>query len=184
MRVQLAEEQRQLCCYCTGAITRGNFHIEHFCPRDADDKLTYTWSNLLASCQGLGSDLVDTRRHCGAAKDNWFVEGTTVSPLKAGVESLFRFPLSGKMYPNKDLCPATYAAVDLTISHLHLNAPSLVARRAEILARAALDTGAIDCAAWRTRYLNEHDGKLQEFWPALSYNFTRHWRSRFDPQDP
>lgn len=180
MREQLAHEQRQICCYCTGTIARGNFHIEHFCPRDSDDKLTYIWSNLLASCQGGGAaDLIDNRRHCGAAKSNWFDPAIIVNPLKAGVEALFRFPLSGKICPDKGLDPDRYEAVDTTITNLNLNAPSLVDRRSELLTKAAQDANALDRAAWCDRYLAEHNGQFQEFWPALNYNYQKLWSARF-----
>lgn len=181
MRAHLARDQRYICCYCTGTIARGNFHIEHFCPRDADERLTYIWSNLLASCQGGRGGLVDGRRHCGAAKDNWFEQDMMVSPLKAAVEGLFRFPLSGKVFPDKGLAQQRYAAVELTITNLHLNAPSLVGRRSEILAKAAQDVGSMSRAEWHNFYLGEHDGKLQEFWPALNYNYAKVWHSGFAP---
>lgn len=184
MRDQLSHEQRQICCYCTGTIAHGNFHIEHFCPRDADRRLTYTWSNLLASCQGGGADLIDNRRHCGAAKDNWFDPAITVNPLTSGVEALFRFPLNGRIYPNKSLDAVKYAAVDTTISNLHLNAPSLVERRSELLTKAAQDAVALDRNAWRDRYLAEHDSQLQEFWPALNYNYHKLWSARFAASMP
>jgi len=175
MRDALATEQRQLCCYCTGSIVAGNFHIEHFCPRAADRTFTYIWFNLLASCQGGDPDIVGPRRHCGAAKDNWFVVGVTVDPRRAGVEALFRFPLSGKIFPAKHLDANRYRAVDTTITKLNLNAPSLVSRRAAILSRANMDVVSLDRATWRRRYLEEQDGQLQEFWPALNYNFELHW---------
>jgi uncharacterized protein (TIGR02646 family) len=179
MRATLAREQKDICCYCNGSIAAGNFHIEHFCPRDADHSLTYVWANLLASCQGGAAGLIRTRRHCGDAKANWFEAGVTVNPTLRGVEALFRFPLTGKIFPAKNLDAAVSAAVELTIDHLHLDAPSLVERREAMLRLAGGDVSNMDRHAWKGFYLGEHDGRLQEFWPALSYNYTKLWSALF-----
>jgi hypothetical protein len=41
VRMRLAADQAQLCCYCTGTIVDGNYHIEHFRPRKLYRALTY-----------------------------------------------------------------------------------------------------------------------------------------------
>lgn len=179
IRDLLTFEQLQLCCYCCGTIANGNFHIEHFCPRDGYEELTYTWKNLLASCQGGGDHMIDTRRHCGSAKDNWYVNDVTVDPRSAQVTRLFRFPFTGKIFPSKYLDPDTYAAVLLTIEKLNLCAPSLVSRRAALLEQANSHSLAMDRPMWLARYLNVHNRKLQEFWPALNYNYKLHWSGNF-----
>lgn len=180
LRESLSREQLQLCCYCTGSIARGNFHIEHFCPRNprtGDPALTYVWRNLLASCQGGGGDaLTPTRKYCGAGKEDWYEAGVTVDPRQVGVEALFRFSLTGKIYPAKKLPKATHDAVELTIVKLGLDAPSLKERRSAILSRAATDTLVLSHAEWVSRYLSIHDGQFQEFWPALNDNYIRTWR--------
>lgn len=181
MRAALEVEQRRLCCYCVGSISSGAYHIEHFRPRSLFAHLTYQWPNLLASCQGLSGvkNLVDTRRHCGAAKDNWFGEGVTVDPTRPPVEALFRFPLTGKVFAAKTLDALQKNAVETTIEMLNLNAPVLVGRREAQLSKASADVQILGRAAWHDRYLKEHVGQLQEFWPALKYNFEKLWRDKF-----
>ena len=122
---------------------------------------------------------METRRHCGDAKANWFVENVTVDPTTAVVESLFRFPLSGKIFPSKTLQPIQYNAVDTTIAKLNLNAPSLVARRSALLAKATADSYTLDRASWRSCYLDLQGDQCKEFWPALHYNYTKHWSKNF-----
>lgn len=179
MRNALLGEQLKLCCYCTGSIARGNFHIEHFCPRDpgtGNPKLTYVWSNLLASCQGGAiPHLTSTRRHCGEAKGNWFDPLLTISPTETGVESKFRFNLRGKVVPARGLEEDVRRAVDLTITNLNLNAPSLVDRREALISQAATDSRDLDHGAWRAKYLDLHAGALQEFQPALEDLYRRVW---------
>ena len=181
MREALSAEQHCLCCYCAGTIAHGAFHIEHFKPREAFEQFTYTWRNLLASCQGGGQqNLVRERRHCGIAKDNWFEDGVTVDPLRASVERLFHYTLIGKIFPGKKLDKAQADAAGRTIETLNLNAPVLIERRGALLAKAAMDANEMDRAAWRARYLDVQGDRLQEFWPALNYNYTRHWSRIFD----
>lgn len=182
VRTQLAADQFHICCYCAGTIARGNFHIEHFRPRHFFPEQTYRWQNLLASCEtshpGL-DDVIELQKHCGDAKDNWFTLGVTVSPLETGVDSLFRYTLQGKVFPAKTL-RTRKAAVQTTIDKLNLNAPFLVARRAKILGRAAEDSTVMTRDAWTATYLGANaDGILQEFVPALRYNYDKHWSPRF-----
>jgi len=187
VRAHLAIDQGHICCYCTGTIARGNFRIEHFRPRDPNRpyaRLTYRWANLLASCEtsraaptrGL---VVETQQHCDVAKGNWFEEDVTVSPLEPRVESLFRFTLRGKVFPSKAL-RSRKASVQTTIDKLNLNAPVLVARREQILKQADEDANSMTRVDWLDRYLRPNsDGQLQEFWPALQYNYDKHWSGRF-----
>jgi len=185
LREALSREQLLLCCYCTGSIARGNFHIEHFCPRNpqtGNRALTYVWKNLLASCQGGGGDaLTLTRKYCGAGKEDWYQPGVTTDPRVAGVEALFRFSLTGKIYPAKQLTQAAQDAVKLTITKLGLDAPSLIQRRFSILSQAASDTLILNQEDWFTRYLGIHGDQLQEFWPALHDNYIRTWKPNIWP---
>lgn len=187
VRAQLAIDQRHNCCYCSGAIARGNFHIEHFRPRDPHGpyaRLTYRWANLLASCQTsraspVGMAVIGTQLHCGHAKGNWFEEGVTVSPLELRVESLFRYTLRGKVFPSKTL-RSRKASVQTTIDKFSLNAAALVARREQILKKADEDASSMTRAGWLAHYLRPNaEGLLQEFWPALQYNYDKHWSERF-----
>jgi uncharacterized protein (TIGR02646 family) len=187
VRAQLAIDQGHICCYCDGGIARGNFHIEHFRPRDPHgpyERLTYRWANLLASCQTSRATpaegaVIETQLHCGHAKGNWFEEGVTVSPLEPRVESLFRYTLRGKVHPSKTL-RTRKASVQTTIDKLNLNAPVLVARREQILKKADEDASSMTRTDWLAHYLSPNsDGLLQEFWRALQYNYDKHWSERF-----
>ena len=180
LRAALEADQRSLCCYCTGSIGNGAYHIEHFRPRNPYAHLTYEWSNLLASCQGAGGqDLVKERRHCGDPKGNWFEEGFTVDPTRPPVEALFRFPLTGKVAATKTLDSSRKNAVETTIKMLNLNAPALIARREAQLSRANEDARKLRHGEWCDLYLREQHGRLQEFWPALRYNYEKLWRDKF-----
>jgi uncharacterized protein (TIGR02646 family) len=185
VRERLAADQIQLCCYCTGAIANGNYHIEHFKPRHPYRALTYRWKNLLASCESyrhpnVDGEIVETQRHCGEAKDDWFEEGVVVDPQHRDVESWFRYPLSGKVAASKQLSDARIVHVEKTIIKLNLNAPSLVARRRALLTLAGVDAAAMTRDRWLEQYLNPHrDAYIQEFWPALSYNYQKHWSVGF-----
>jgi uncharacterized protein (TIGR02646 family) len=187
VRGQLSIDQGHICCYCSGGIARGNFHIEHFRPRDPAgpyQNLTYRWANLLASCQtssfaAVKDVVIVTQLHCGDAKGNWFEQHVTVSPLQRGVESLFRYTLRGKVFPSKAL-RSRKASVQTTIDKLNLNAPVLVARRERLLKQADEDASIMSRANWLAHYLRPNaNGLLQEFWPALRYNYEKHWSGRF-----
>ncbi len=185
VRTRLAADQAQLCCYCTATIADGSYHIEHFRPRAYYPALTYRWENLLASCQtyrhaSVASEIVETQLHCGDAKGNWFEQGVTVDPQYPDVEAWFRYPLSGMVAASKQLSAECFTHVDTTITKLNLNAPSLVARRRILLARAGEDAASMHRDRWLERYLSTRgDASLQEFWPALSYNYQKLWSPRF-----
>ena len=180
VRSALARDQAHICCYCCATIGRGNFHIEHFRPRETNKKLTYSWRNLLASCFTwragvLEGEIIETQQHCGDAKGNIFEDGL-VDPTLSGADRLFLYSLNGKVHPTKSL-RTRHDAVARTIDILNLNAPSLVARRAQLLAAAATDIDTMSREEWQHHYLQPTaDGRLQEFWPALQYNYERHWQ--------
>lgn len=180
VRRVLARDQGYLCCYCAGAITRGNFRIEHFRPRAGFRHLTYRWDNLLASCEisravPTDGQVIETQLHCDHAKANWFEEGVTVSPLTAAVNNVFRFTLLGKVFPSKAL-RTRKAHIQTIIDQLNLNAPILVARRYKILAQANADVATLSRTEWVARYLQPGaGGQFQEFLPALEYNYDKHW---------
>ncbi len=181
VRRLLLNDQVHLCCYCCSSISNGSFHIEHFRPRKLFPHLTYNWPNFLASCEGWQQNeqseyTVETQRHCGASKDNWFQDGVTVDPQAADADSLFIYRLDGQVFARKTLAEQLKNSVELTIRRLNLDAPSLRARRAAILAQASLDAAKMTKADWVKHYLSlRPNGASQEFAPALQYNFDKHW---------
>lgn len=185
VRARLVADQHQLCCYCTASVVSGSYHIEHFKPRGTYQRLTYAWTNLLASCHSYSRDTfngvpVPAQLHCGEAKGDWFLQGVTVDPQSSAVEDQFRWPLSGKVFPNKSLAASRRAAVAATIDKLNLNAPSLVARRGAVLELAGGHVGEMAHDDWCGRYLAlRDDGSYQEFWPAIRYNYLKFWLDKF-----
>jgi uncharacterized protein (TIGR02646 family) len=185
VRVTLHADQGQICCYCMGSIANGAFHIEHFKPRNAFEHLTYSWLNMLASCEGysrpdVNGVLIESQLQCGQYKDNWFEAGVTIDPLRANVEKHFRFRLDGRIAAEKSLSPQGKAAVDETIRRLNLNAPSLIERRKQLLILASDSFKEMGRAEWRAKYLRTPaGGPFQEFWSALAYNFNKHWDAKF-----
>lgn len=185
VRTQMQADQGQVCCYCLGTISNGAFHIEHFRPRSVFKSRTYNWRNLLASCEGHSAPFVnhvavETQIQCGKAKDNWFVSGVTVDPQHVAVERLFRYRLDGVIAAEKSLQNQRKATVTETILKLNLNAPSLVERRRQLLAKAAEAAETMGRAKWREVYLaTPAGGPFQEFWSALAYNFRKHWDANF-----
>lgn len=186
--MRLVADQCGLCCYCCASIAKGDHHVEHFRPKGlpAYRALTYEWQNLLASCEGWPLPTnqiptVNTQRHCGAHKENWFTEGVTISPLTPGVEALFRYTGDGDIKPIKGIGAAEADAIEQTIVHLNMRSPSLVARRAQMLTDATGDGLKLTKAAWIDRYLApDANGGLAEFWPALNYLYQR-WHGDWWP---
>jgi uncharacterized protein (TIGR02646 family) len=187
VRQATSSEQGWICCYCCADIGAGDFHIEHFHPQGDYPAKRYEWRNLLASCEGVGvalpeGVLIESQKHCGHAKGDWFDAVLMADPQRAGIEGAFRFPLTGEVHPNKSLSAEQKAAVEETIRKLNLRAPSLVARRREVLAAATADADQMSDADWRQRYLElNNQGAFQEFWPALAYNYQRIWRGMLQP---
>lgn len=103
IRQALFADQGHICCYCCRRIVDNDSHIEHLVPRNprtGDPALTFSWDNLLASCQGnlMRGDPI----HCGRKKDEWYDAALMVSPLRAGCEPRFRYELDGRMVAADD----------------------------------------------------------------------------------
>lgn len=94
LREALLNEQKGLCCYCESLIADGDFHIEHFRPKDPDQfpELQLAYENLHACCrrQRCGGD----DEHCGHKKANSF-SVNLVSPLDPGCSSHFEYDMTG-----------------------------------------------------------------------------------------
>ncbi len=115
----LRTEQKHLCAYCCGKIDAENSHNEHIEPQNpkggvSDRSLEYT--NIVASCNGLGSG-----RNCGEHKKNEYDESRFVSPLNSSCEDIFSY------YPNGTISGDSY-----TIELLNLNSYALKEARAAV----------------------------------------------------
>lgn len=134
----LLKEQGYTCAYCGIRITRRTCHIEHFRPKSKYPHLTFTYTNLIASCQGEDEDRPTRPVHCGHKKTNWFDEELMISPLDPNCASYFRFSGAGDILPSHD--PNHTNAAETTIKHLALNIDKLRKMR-----RFAIDTAISIC---------------------------------------
>jgi len=123
----LKKEQLGLCCYCESKLRDDYSHIEHFRPQETYKWLSLDYGNMLCSCQSnlkKGDPI-----HCGNAKDNWFDESLTISPLSRDCASHFRYTGDGHVYPADEHDSAAIA----TIEHLKLDIRKLVDSRQEVI---------------------------------------------------
>ena len=174
----LLAEQGWVCCYCGGAVTETDSHIEHFRPQKDFDVLQLDYDNLHASCMGTSRHVLLDREDggerkrarkrlptfCGDAKRDDFDEALNISPLDPNCESRFIYSPAGMILPaNPDDESAKYM-----LKILALGLPHLSAAREEVLKAfdpAFLDTvTAEELAQLRNAYRTRNvDGKLQAF---------------------
>ncbi len=128
----LLKEQGFICAYCSRPIIRTNCHIEHYRPKSVYKELTFTYTNLIASCQGEDERKPRTPVHCGHKKGAWYDEELMVSPLDPRCETYFRYIGSGEIAPVQGV---KEEAAKTTINKLALDIDKL--RR---LRRTAIDT--------------------------------------------
>src|SRR5271167_624125 len=94
----LLAEQGHICCYCERNLKEGDYHIEHFRPKDIAKfpELQLEYSNLFCSCQ------VNVKKgdplHCGNSKENWY-ENDLISPLDPNCEKRFKYTEIGQILP-------------------------------------------------------------------------------------
>lgn len=153
-------EQGYICCYCERDLNEGDYHIEHFRPKDATKfpELQLEYNNLLCSCQvnvKKGNPL-----HCGNSKGNWFDERLLISPLNPNCEGRFRYTFDGQILPfdEKDEAAIT------TIDKLQLNIDKLKDLRKNVIDALFED----EDVSW---YLEMNNGKYNEFYTTISYLF-------------
>jgi len=79
----LREEQNYLCGYCEAKVTLDNSHIEHIKPKHLDyDSLTFEYSNLLVSCDGICFSAENKPITCGHKKANKFDDTKFLNPTE------------------------------------------------------------------------------------------------------
>lgn len=149
LRKQLVEEQKGLCAYCCGRITKEKSHNEHIEPRHpgkfaSQKSLEYT--NLVASC--------DNPKTCGKKKGNSYDESKFVSPLDSQCEEKFTYYADG-----------TIVGDDYTIDLLNLNAYELQnARKSVISSLQGLDKDTI-----RECYMNEDEQEYSPYYNVIKW---------------
>lgn len=95
LREELIREQGGICCYCMKRIDLSSSHIEHFLPKSKREDIDLDYSNLFASCNGMG--IVCDEDYCGHKKDQWFIPNM-ISPSNIIIETLFKFSPDGEIH--------------------------------------------------------------------------------------
>ena len=128
IRAALRLLQGPFCAYCQDSLTEETQHIEHFRPRKTHRSLTFSWENLLLSCN---------RNHsCGSFKDRGLVSYNPAHIIDPCVESFNAFLLydiDGSVAPKPDLKYEELARADKTIQVLNLRETSLALARASVV---------------------------------------------------
>jgi len=158
----LLREQKYVCCYCGGAITRDDSHIEHFNPQTKARNLEIYYPNLYASCI---RELKPTMPiHCGHAKKAEFDENLVISPQDEGCESRYSYGLNGTInIVVQDDAKALYMLKLLNLSNV-----SLVNRRQNIL-KAVFDdefiaaVTKVELIALAQNFREAVEGRLSDF---------------------
>ncbi|MGN4155111.1 retron system putative HNH endonuclease [Burkholderia gladioli] len=174
----LLAEQGWVCCYCGGAVTETDSHIEHFRPQRDFPALQLDYANLHASCMGTSRHVFPDDEgaatlnraakrpptFCGDAKRNNFDEALHISPVDPNCESRFIYTSAGEILP----ADRGDESAKYMLKILALGLPHLSAAREEVL--KVFDPTFLDTVtaeelvrlrdAYRTRNV---DGKLQTF---------------------
>lgn len=123
VRTHLHTEQEGLCAYCEICVDRDKGQIDHIKPRNARPDLTFTYENLVHSCDGPD--------HCNPVKDR---QTLPIEP-RTGSNTFFQLMLSdGFLRPAPNLSLTQSQDAETTLSILGLNkSPSLVRQRLDYL---------------------------------------------------
>ncbi|KVA58124.1 hypothetical protein WI61_12415 [Burkholderia cepacia] len=174
----LLDEQGWVCCYCGGAVTEKNSHIEHFRPQSDFGALQLNYDNLHASCMGTSRQALDDREDgangsrsvkrlptfCGDAKRDQFDEARHISPADPNCESRFIYTQTGQILPSDHGdSSASYMLGILALDVQHLRAAReevLKAFDSAFLATVTADELMQLRDAFRTR---DADGKLKPY---------------------
>lgn len=109
LRDELVKEQRSLCAYCCGCITKEKSHNEHIEPRNPKNGVStrsLDYFNIVASCNNT--------KTCGNIKGNTYDPKKFISPLSPDCEEAFIYYEDGMIEGDK-----------YTIDLLNLNAYEL-----------------------------------------------------------
>lgn len=97
LRGQLVEEQRELCCYCTGRIrAAGNrMKIEHWHSQNGFPNEQLLYGNMLGACLGNEGQPLD-RQHCDTRKGNQRMSRNPAN-REHRIESFIHYGLDGSV---------------------------------------------------------------------------------------
>lgn len=94
LRTYLAQEQKNVCCYCCSILEPSKSHNEHIKPESVYKQLTMDYNNILVSCtQRQRCD----NSSCGMEKGKTYDERLFVSPLEENCAEHFVFNPDGSI---------------------------------------------------------------------------------------
>ena len=173
----LLKEQGHICCYCGIRISRKNCHIEHYRPKSQYKHLTFSYTNLIASCQGEDEQRPTKPVHCGHKKGGWFDEDLMISPLDPKCLDYFKYTGSGEILAAEN--PDKQDAAETTIAKLALNINKLTKMRRKAIDAAlqiveGLDDEEIHTLAQAYQEMDA-EGQYTPFWAAVTYTFKQYF---------
>lgn len=164
LRNSLLAEQHGLCCYCETRIDNGDFHVEHFKPKDRHRTPSFrpfqlVYDNLHASCRSVPGGVPE--EYCGHKKSNFF-DTQLVSPLETDCADHFKFDIDGHI-----------SGVDtrgrLTVTTLNLDCRQLVISRKYIIEDFEDLEDDADYETEIERHLDLTASVYGEFFSAIKY---------------
>lgn len=163
LRAALLTEQKGLCCYCETRIDNGDFHIEHFRPKDPAlfPYLQLTYDNLHACCRKNAPG--GPEEYCGHKKANEFSD-LLVSPLETDCGSHFRYDAMGGIFANDERGRET-------ISILKLDSVLLCRSRKNLIEEFE-DMTEAEFGEEVAHHLNPDANPLGEFYTTIEYLHT------------
>ena len=124
LRLPLLDEQGFICCYCNQRILNNHLTIlEHCQDKSTHPRLTFSYANLLASCNGNQKDPKPRALHCDAEKSD---KSIPLTPLDGMCEVQLYFLADGQIKAHGE-------EGEETIKKLNLNMGKLVKLRSEAI---------------------------------------------------
>lgn len=160
LRNTLLHEQKGLCCYCETRIDNGDFHVEHFRPKDSEmfPQLQLAYDNLHACCRKTALGGVD--EYCGHKKANVF-DTDLISPLEPDCAVHFQYDMMGGV-------SGTDQRGNITIAILNLNSKLLVRSRKSLIEEFE-DLDDEDYLIEIAHHLDGTANPLGEFYTTIKY---------------
>lgn len=176
LRGALREDQRGLCCYCTGrvGVDAHTARIEHWAARSVDPGACLDWANLLLACSGAGGvragEVVET---CDRHRADRALHHHPARPAPP-VDAAFRLNRgTAKLV-------GTTPEAERDIETLNLNADHLVAARRSALdaVRATLERK--EGAGVARRLLHQMDGSQSGDLPPFAPLVAQYLRGKVE----
>ena len=163
LRKSLLSEQKGLCCYCETRIDSGDFHVEHFRPKDPAyfPHLQLDYGNLHACCRK--SPCGGEEEYCGHKKGNNF-HNDLVSPLEPDCASHFAYDLDGGI-------KGTDHRGEISVSLLNLDSV-LLRRSRKGLIEEFEDIEDSDFEKEITLHLDSTSDPMGEFYSAIEFLYN------------